>query len=138
MHAHPGIIMEICIEKIYFIGFCRYIFKMIFKACKIPTICTLNSCLQLDEAHLFSYFLKFAEMQPAKANPCYNYVLYLSLSEASAVLCIWFRIYAPPPVLLCCVGLVLLEHLVTEPNTAPTNYCQNCNGMHLRCRARNI
>lgn len=47
------------------------------------------------------------------------------------MLYIWLRINAPPSVLLCCVGLLLLEHLVREPNTAPNNYCQNWDGMHL-------
>lgn len=59
----------------------------------------------------------------------FSNLLRCSHPRLTHVLYIWFRVYAPPCV--CCVGLVLHEHLVTELNTAPNNYCQNCNGMYL-------
>lgn len=130
--------MEECIKNsILLVSVGHMYLELSSKHVKMSRMCTIirSSQSRAGRSSSFLHFLKFGEVQPAKAvtlvtvmyYDTFCFKRYLPSSEASTVLCIWFRIDTPPSVLFCCAGLVLLDHLVTEPNAASNDYCQYCN-----------
>lgn len=90
----------------------------------------LRMCTVIRNLQFFSNLLRGSQPRLTYVTVMYYdkccFQRYLPSSEASTLHLVQDR--CTPSVLLCCVVLVLLEHLVTEPNTASNNYCQNCNG----------